>query len=71
MANRQQIASGTWEVEDDRIEGSFADEDEEEAFHLAEIQLNEALASERNATWTIAQARAIMHVKSSRGGYYP
>ena len=63
---------GTWEVEHDPFQGSFADEDEEEAFNLAGIQLNEALASERNARRTIAQARAIMHdVKSSRGGYYP
>ena len=38
--------TGTWEVEDDRLEGSFADE-EEETFHLAETQLNEALASEK------------------------
>ena len=62
--------AGTWEVEDDPFEGSFADEDEdedeEEAFNLAGTQLNEALASERNARRTIAQARAIM-----RGGYYP
>ena len=64
--------AGTWEDEDDPFEGSFADEDEEEAFHLAETQLNEALASERNARRTVAQARAIMHdIKSSRGGYYP
>ena len=64
--------SGTWEVEDDQIEGSFADEDEEEAFHLAETLLNEALASESKARRTITQARAIMHdIKSSRGGYYP
>ena len=64
--------AGTWEVEHDPFQGSFADKDEEEAFNLAGIQLNEALASERNARRTIAQARAIMHdVKSSRGGYYP
>ena len=63
--------AGTWEVEDDSFEGSFADEDEEEAFTLAGTQLNEALASERNARRTTAQARAIMHdIKSSRGGYY-
>ena len=63
--------AGTWEDEDDPFEGSFADEDEEEAFHLAETQLNEAPASERNARRTVAQARAIMHdVKNSRGGYY-
>ena len=64
--------AGTWEDEDDPFEGSFADEDEDEAFHLAETQLNEALASERNARRTVAQARAIMHdIKSNRGGYYP
>ena len=62
----------TWEDEGDQFEGSFADEDEEEAFNLAETQLNEALDSERNARRTVAQARAIMHdIKSSRGGYYP
>ena len=63
----------TWEDEDDQFEGSFADEDEEEAFHLAETQLNEALASERNARRTVAQARAIMHETSRAvvGGYYP
>ena len=64
--------AGTWEDEDDKFEGSIADEDEEEAFNLARTQLNEALASERNARRTVAQARAIMHdFKSSRGGYYP
>ena len=53
-------------------QGSFADEAEEEAFNLARTQLHEALASERNAKRTAAQARAIMHdIKSSRGGYYP
>ena len=63
--------AGTWEDEDDPFEGSFADEDEEEAFHLAETRLNEALASERNARRTVAQARAIMHdIKSSRDGCY-
>ena len=40
---------GSWEAEDDQLEGSFADEDEEEAFNLAGTQLNEALALERNA----------------------
>ena len=60
------------EAEDDQFEGSFADEDEEEAFHLACTQLNEAFASERNARRTVAQARAIMHdIKCSRGGCYP
>ena len=64
--------AGSWEAEDDQFEGSFADEGEEEAFNLAETHLNEALASERNATRTVAQARAIMHyIKSSRGGYFP
>ena len=64
--------AGTWEDEDDQFEGSFTDEDEEEAFYLAGTQLNEALTSERNTRSTIAQARAIMHdIKSSRGGYYP
>ena len=47
-------------------------EDEEEAFNLARTQLHEALASERNARRTVAQARAIMHeIKSSRGGHHP
>ena len=63
--------TGTWDVEDNRFEGSFADEDEEEAFHLAETHLNEALASERNARRTIAQARAIMHDIKGSGGYCP
>ena len=64
--------AGGWEAEDGQFEGSFADVDEEEAFTLALTQLNEALASERNARRTIAQARAIMHdIKSSRGDYYP
>ena len=40
---------GSWEAEDDQLEGSFADEDEEEAFNLAGTQLNEAFALERNA----------------------
>ena len=63
--------TGFWEVEDDPFEGTFADEDEEEAFNLARTHLNEALASERNARRTIAQAKAIMRdIKSSRGGYY-
>ena len=62
--------AGTWEPEDDQFGGSFADEDEEEAFNLAGTQLNEALASVRNARRIGAQARAIMHdIKSSRGGY--
>ena len=62
--------AGSREAEDDQFEGSFADEEEEEeAFNLAETQLNEAFASERNARRTVAQARAIMHdIKSSRGG---
>ena len=39
--------------------------------NLAGTQLKEALASERNARRTGAQARAIMHdIKSSRGGCY-
>ena len=60
---------GSWEAEDDQFEGSIAGEDEEEALNLAETQLNEALASERNARRTVAQARAIMHdIKGSRGG---
>ena len=64
--------AGSWEAEDDQFEGSFADEDEEEAFNLADTQLNEALASERNARRTVAQAMAIMHdINSSRGAYYP
>ena len=64
--------AGTWEDEDHPFEGSFADEDEDEAFHLAETQLNEAFAPERNARRTVAQARAIMHeINSSRGGYDP
>ena len=41
-------------------------------FNLAGTELNEALASERNARRTVAQARAIMHdIESSRGGCYP
>ena len=44
--------AGSWESEDDQFEGSFADGDEEEAFKLACTQLNEALASERNARRT-------------------
>ena len=61
--------AGTREDEDDQFEGSFADEDEEESFNLAGTQLHKALASERNARRTVAQARAIMHdIKSSRGG---
>ena len=64
--------AGSWEAEEGQIEGSFADEDEEEAINLAGTQLNEALASGRNARRTVAQARAIMHdIKSSRVGYYP
>ena len=58
-------------LERERVERcmGFADEDEEEAFNLAGTQLNEALASERNARRTDAPARAIMHdIKSSRGG---
>ena len=59
-------------AEDHQFEGSFADEDEEEAFNLAGTRLNEALASERIARRTVAQARAIMHdLKSCRGGYCP
>ena len=41
--------AGSWEAEDDQFEGSFADEYSEEACNLAGTQLNEALASERNA----------------------
>ena len=64
--------AGSWEAEDDQFEGSFADEDEEEAFNLAGAQLNEALASERNARRTVAQAEASMHdIRSSRGGCCP
>ena len=63
--------AGTWEAEDDQFEGSIAIEDEGEAFNLAGAQLNKALASERNARRTVAQARAITYdIKSSRGGYY-
>ena len=70
-ANESRDEAGSWEVEDNQFEGSFADEDEEEAFNLAGTQLNEALASKRNARRTVAQTRAIMHdIKSSRGGYY-
>ena len=53
---------GSWEAEDDQVEGSFADEDEEEAFNLAGTKLHEALASERNARRTVAKARATIHV---------
>ena len=64
--------AASWEAEDDQFGGSVADEDEEEAFNLTGTQLNEALASERNARRTVAQARAIMHdIKRSRGGNYP
>ena len=39
--------------------------------NLAGTQLNDALASERNARGTVALARASMHdIKSSRGDYY-
>ena len=63
---------GTWEAEDDQFEGSFADEDEEEAFNLARTPLNETLASERNARRTVAEARATMRdITSSRGRSYP
>ena len=63
--------AGAWAAEDDLLEGSFADEHEEEAFNLAGTQLNEAIASERSARRTVAQARAIVRdSKSSRGGYY-
>ena len=48
-------------LEDDQFEGSFADEYSEEACNLACTQLNEALASERNARRTVAHARAIMY----------
>ena len=44
--------AGSWEAEDDPFEGSFADEDEEEALNLARNQLNEALASERRNSCT-------------------
>ena len=60
-ANESRDEAGSWEVEDNQFEGSFADEDEEEAFNLAGTQLNEALASKRNARRTVAQTRAIMH----------
>ena len=74
--SRDSWEQASWEEADackyDQFEGSFADEDEEEAFSLAETQLKEALVSEGNARRTVAQARAIMHdFKSSRGGYYP
>ena len=46
--------AGSWEAEEDQFEGSFADEEEGEAFTLAGTQLNEALASERNAKRTVA-----------------
>ena len=63
--------AGSWEAEDDQFEGSFADEDSEEASNVASTQLNEAHASERNARRTVAHARAIMYnIQSSRGGYY-
>ena len=39
--------AGSWKAEEDQIEGSFADEDEEEALNLAGTHLNEAPASER------------------------
>ena len=52
--------AGSWEAEDDQFEGSVADE-EDEAFNLAGTQLMEALASERNARRTVAQATATMH----------
>ena len=39
----------SWEAEDDQFEGSFADDEEEEAFNRAGTQLNEALASETRA----------------------
>ena len=59
---------GSWEAEEDR----FAVERREEALNLPGAQLNEALASARNARRTVAQARAIMHdIMSSCGGYFP
>ena len=59
--NRPLGEAGPCAAEDDQFEGSFADEDEEEAFNLAGTQLNEALASKRNVRRTVAQAIAIMH----------
>ena len=52
--------AGSWEADDDQFEGSFADEEEEQAFNLAGSQLNKALASGRYARRTLAQARAIV-----------
>ena len=64
--------AGSWEAEDNQFEGSFADEEKEEAVNLAGTQLNVALASEKNARRMVAKARAIMHeIKSSLGGYCP
>ena len=60
---------GAGDAEDDMFDGSFADEDEEKVFNVARAPLNKALAAERSARRTVAQARAIMHdIKSSRGG---
>ena len=66
--------AGTWEDEDDPFEGSFADEDEEEAFHLAETQLNEALASESNharyqeQSWWLLSSRCKQErIRGTRG----
>ena len=57
------------DAEGDVFDGSFAHADEEEAFNFAGAHLNEALAVERSARRTVAQARAITHdIKSSRGG---
>ena len=56
-------------AEDAMFDVCFADEDEEEAFIVAGAPLDKALATERSARRTVAQARAIMHdIKSSRGG---
>ena len=50
----------------------FVDVAYDEAHTLAEIQLDEAIAAERRARRTVAQARAIMHdIKSSRGHHDP
>ena len=70
--SRDSWEQASWEEADaceyDQFEGSFADEDEEEAFNLA----GEALASERNTRRTVAPARAIMHdIKSSPGVFHP